>query len=116
MLYLAEKYQQKPTSLEESALVTQWVFFANATLSPALFNEQQRQTEMPRLLTALNQVLENKSFLVGNKLSAADIAVASYLYYAKILVPVNYSQYPAINSYLDAMATRAAFKNTIGKR
>lgn len=56
LLYLAEKYQQNPTSLEESALVSQWVFFANATLSPALFNEQQRQTEMPRLLTALNQV------------------------------------------------------------
>lgn len=116
LLYLAEKYQQKPTSLKESALITQWVFFANATLSPALFKEQQRQKEMPRLLTALNQVLQNKSFLLENKLSAADIAVVSYLYYAKIIVPVDYSDYPAINTYLNRMVTRPAFKNTIGKR
>lgn len=116
LLYLAEKAQKKPTSLDKSAQVMQWVFFANATLSPALFSEQQRKTEMPRLLLALNQILQNKSFLVGNNLSAADIAVVSYLYYAKILVPVNYSQYPAINSYLDTMAARPAFKNTIGKR
>lgn len=116
LLYLAEKSQKKPTSLDESAQVTQWVFFANATLSPALFSEEKRKTEMPRLLSALNQILQNKSFLVGSNLSAADIAVVSYLYYAKILVPVNYSQYPAINSYLNTMATRPAFKNTIGKR
>lgn len=71
---------------------------------------------MPRLLTALNQVLQNKSFLLENKLSAADIAVVSYLYYAKIIVPVDYSDYPAINTYLNRMVTRPAFKNTIGKR
>lgn len=116
LLYLAEKYEKKPTLLEEEAIVTQWVFFANATLSPALFTEEKRKTEMPRLLAALNQVLQNKSFLVGNNLSAADIGVASYLYYAKILVPVNYNQYPAINSYLNSMEERPAFKNTLGKR
>lgn len=116
LLYLAEKYQKKPNSLDESAQIMQWVFFANATLSPALFIEKQRTTEVPRLLVALNQILQNKSFLVGNSLSAADIAVVSYLYYAKILVAVNYNQYPAINSYLNAMATRPDFKNTIGKR
>ncbi|BDA71564.1 glutathione S-transferase N-terminal domain protein [Calothrix sp. PCC 7716] len=116
LLYLAEKYKNKPASIEESAQVTQWVFFANATLSPALFTEEKRKTEMPRLLEALNQALQNKSFLVGNDLSAADIGVASYLYFAKILVPVNYSQYPAINSYLNAMEARPAFKNTLSKR
>jgi glutathione S-transferase len=115
LLYLAQKYQKTPTSLDESAQVMQWVFFANATLSPALFIEEKRKTEMPRLLAVLNQILENKSFLVGNNLSAADIAVVSYLYYAKLLVAVNYNQYPAINSYLDKMATRPSFKNTIGK-
>ncbi|AFZ02655.1 glutathione S-transferase family protein [Calothrix sp. PCC 6303] len=116
LLYLAEKYDKKSTSLEESAQVMQWVFFANTTLSPALFTEDKRKREMPNLLVALNQILQDKSFLVGNKLSAADIAVVSYLYYAKILVPVDYTQYPAINSYLDKMTVREAFKNTVGKR
>lgn len=92
------------------------MFFANATLSPDLFIEEKRKTEMPRLLAALNKILQNKSFLVGNNLSAADIAVVSYLYYAKILVPVDYSPYPAINSYLDTMGTRPAFKNSLAKR
>ncbi len=54
--------------------------------------------------------------IFSNDLSAADIGVASYLYYAKILVPVNYSQYPAIDSYLNSMEARPAFKNTLSKR
>ncbi|AKG24932.1 glutathione S-transferase (plasmid) [Calothrix sp. 336/3] len=116
LLYLSEKYQKKTGSIEEYPQVTQWVFFANATLSPALFTEEKRKTEMPRLLTVLNQILQNKSFLVGNNLTAADIGIASYLYYAKILVPVNYDRYPAITAYLNAMEARPAFKNTLGQR
>lgn len=66
LLYLAENYQKKPISLAQSAQVMQWVFFANATLSPALFLEEKRKTETPRLLAILNQISPNKSFLVGN--------------------------------------------------
>ncbi|MEA5552187.1 glutathione S-transferase family protein [Anabaena cylindrica UHCC 0172] len=71
---------------------------------------------MPILLTPLNKFLQQKSFLLGEKLSAGDIAVASYLYYAKLLLSLDYSQYPSVVAYLERIAARPAFKNTLGKR
>ncbi|WGV28929.1 glutathione S-transferase family protein [Halotia branconii CENA392] len=116
LLYLAEKYQQMPQSLAERAKTTQWVIFANATLAPALFSPDKRQKEMPRLLTPINQILQKQSFILGEKLSAADIAIASYLYYAKLLVPLDLKEYPEVVKYLDRMAARLTFKKTMGKR
>ena len=37
LLYLAEKYDQLPESLEQRAEISQWIFFANATLIPGIF-------------------------------------------------------------------------------
>lgn len=116
LLYLAEKYQQMPKSLAERAKITQWVIFANATLSPGLFTADKREQEMPRLLTPLNQILQQQPYLLGKKLSVADIAVASYLHYGKILASLDYSKYPSVVAYLDRIAARPAFKNTLGKR
>jgi glutathione S-transferase len=115
LLYLAEKYQQMPNSLGERAKIEQWVIFANATLSPALFTADKREKEMPILLTALNKILQKQPFVLGEKLTAGDIAVASYLHYAKLLLSLDYSQYPSIVTYLDKIAARPAFKNTVGK-
>ncbi|BAY24676.1 glutathione S-transferase N-terminal domain protein [Calothrix sp. NIES-2100] len=116
LLYLADKYHQLPNSLEERAKITQWVIFANATLAPGLFLADKREKEMPILLTPLNQILQQQPFIVSNKLSVADIAVASYLYYAKSLLSLDFSKYPAIVAYLDRVAARSAFKDTLGKR
>jgi glutathione S-transferase len=116
LLYLAEKHQQMPQSLAERAKITQWVIFANATLSPTLFSPDKRQQEIPRLLRPINQILQKQSFILGGKLSVADVAIASYLYYAKSVLPLDFSEYPALLAYLDRIAARPAFKKTIGKR
>ncbi|AFZ58519.1 glutathione S-transferase family protein [Anabaena cylindrica FACHB-243] len=116
LLYLAEKYQQMPNSLAERAKIEQWVIFANATLAPALFSADKREKEMPILLTPLNKILQQKQFLLGEKLSVGDIAVASYLHYAKVLLSLDYRQYPSVVAYLERIAARPAFKNTLGKR
>ncbi|MBH8551538.1 glutathione S-transferase family protein [Nostocaceae cyanobacterium CENA357] len=116
LLYLAEKYQQMPNLLAERAKITQWVIFANATLSPALFSPDKRQKEMPVLLTPINQILQKQSFILGEKLSVADVAIASYLYYAKSVLPLDFSEYPEVVKYLDRIAARPAFKKTMDKR
>lgn len=116
VLYLAEQYGDASLSVEERALLNQWVIFANATLGPGLFREDRREQEMPRLLAPLNDILQEQPFIIGSELSAADIAVGSYLHFAKLLLPISLSDYPAVESYLDRIAERPAFQNTLGQR
>ncbi|NEP22092.1 MAG: glutathione S-transferase family protein, partial [Moorea sp. SIO3I6] len=58
----------------------------------------------------------DKPFLLGDKLSIVDIAVGSYLFYAKILVNFDFKDYPAVADYLMRLSERPAFKETIGNR
>lgn len=116
LLYLADKHNQVPNSSIERAKRVQWVLFANATLSPGLFLKDRREKEMPRLLTPLNRILQKQSFILGDKLTVADIAVGSYLYYAQLLLSLDFRKYPAVVSYLDRITARPAFKKTLGKR
>lgn len=116
LLYLADKHRQMPSESGERAKIIQWVFFANATLSPGLFLKERREKEMPRLLAPLNKILQKQSFITGDKLTVADIAIASYLYYAQLLLSLDFSKYPAVVTYLDRITTRPAFKKTLGKR
>ena len=116
LVYLANKYGETPSSLEEQSEILQWVLFANATLGPGLFLEDRREKEAPSLLKPLNEILTNKPFLLGDKLSVVDIAVGSYLFYAKILVNFDFKDYPAVADYLMRLSQRPAFKETIGNR
>ncbi|WP_083885423.1 glutathione S-transferase family protein [Halothece sp. PCC 7418] len=96
--------------------MNQWVLFANATLGLGLFLEDRRDREMPRLLTPLNDILSEQPFLTGSELTVADVAVASYLYFAKLLLPIDFSDYPAVESYLERLSQRPAFRKTLGQR
>ncbi len=59
LLYLAEKYDRLPESLEQRAQMIQWVTFANATLIPNLFVPQTCDREAPRLLAPLDRHLQS---------------------------------------------------------
>ena len=114
LLYLAEKYDAAITTLEQRAEAAQWVLFANATLAPGIFDEATRAGELPRYATALNQIFEHQPFLLGDRLTAADIAVGATLSYAAIVLKLDYSGYEALNRYLMALADRPPFQKTIG--
>jgi glutathione S-transferase len=58
LLYLAEKYRQLPESLEERSEINQWLFFANATLIPGIYQASNFEREHLRLLEALNQIFQ----------------------------------------------------------
>ena len=115
LLYLAEKYGNLPNSLEERSILTQWVLFANATLGPGLFVEANREKEMPRLLTPLNEILSGQSFLLGEEFTVADVAVGSLLAFASMMLKLDWGNYPAVEKYVKQLLKRSPFKKTIGK-
>ena len=116
LLYLSDKYAKMPESVEDRAVLSQWVIFANATLGPGLFLEDRREREMPRLLPPLNNILEQQPFILGSELSAADVAVGSYLHYARVLLSLEFNEYPALETYLNRLSERPAFRETLGQR
>ncbi len=116
LLYLSEKYDTSLTTPEHRATIAQWVIFANATLGPGVFVEATRDREMPRLLAPLNEIFDRQPFLLGDQLSAADVAVGSMLAYMPLLLKIGFDDYPAIGNYLKRIAERPAFQKTIGSR
>jgi glutathione S-transferase len=113
LLYLAEKYDAAVMTVEQRAEVAQWVMFANATLAPGIFDQATRAEELPRYAAVLNQILEQQPFLLGDRLTAADIAVGATLSYAEIMLKLDYSGYEALTRYLKALAARPPFQQTI---
>ena len=116
LLYLAEKYGNVETSLEERSVREQWVLFANSTLATGLFVEANRDKEVPKLLTALSKILEQTPYLLGDEFTVVDVAVGSILAYVPIMLPIDLSPYPVILDYIKRINQRDAFQKTIGKR
>ncbi|MEH1874085.1 glutathione S-transferase family protein [Nostoc sp.] len=116
LLYLADKYAKTPLSPEELAVFCQWVLFANASLGPGIFGEENREREMSRLLTPLNEIFSKQPFLLGNEFTVADVAVGSILNYIPILLKLDLSSYPEVLNYMKQLSDRPAFQKSIGGR
>lgn len=114
LFYLAQKYGKLSTSLEEQATAIQWILYGNATLGPGIFVEANREREMPKLMTALNQILQHQPFLLGEEFTVADVAVGSILAYIPIMLKLDLSEYPAVVDYIQRLSQRPAFQKTIG--
>ena len=114
LLYLADKHGKLPKTAEERAAITQWVIVTNATLMPVLFNEQQRAEAMPDLLQPISDLLTRQDFLVGNELSAADVALGTALVFLQFSVKVDFSAYPGIVAYVGRLSQRPAFQKATG--
>ena len=115
LVYLAEKYGPS-LSLSEKSIISQWIFFANASLGPGIFVEASREREMPKLLTPLNDIFPHQSFLLGEDFSVADVAVGSILAYIPIMLKLDLSAYPAVLDYIKRVSERPAFQKAIGNR
>ncbi|MDB9305665.1 MULTISPECIES: glutathione S-transferase family protein [Cyanophyceae] len=114
LLYIADKYGKTPLSLEDRGIFSQWVLFGNSTLATGIFLEANREREMPRLLTPLNEIFERQSFLLGEEFTVADVAVGSMLAYIPIMLKLDLSDYPGVLNYIKRMSERPAFQKSIG--
>lgn len=84
LLYLAEHYGQESANPKDKALIVQWIAFANATLSPAIFVQAVHERDFDGIMDVLNKLYEDKNYLVGESWTAADCAVCAYLAYVPI--------------------------------
>ena len=116
LLYLAEKHGKLPTSVEEKSLFYQWVLFGNSSLATGLFVEANREKEVPKLLSALEKILSNNEYLIGNELTIADVAVGSILFFATIMLKMNFSDYPSVTQYIKRLTERPAFDKAIAQK
>lgn len=114
LLYLAEKHDQLPNTPEERAKVYQWVLFANSTLTQSVSVEANREREIPRLLTPLNQHFKEQPFLMGQEFSIADVAVGSALAFISIMLKLDLSEYPEVVNYSQRLSERPAFQKAMG--
>jgi len=116
LLYLAEKYGHPNLSLEDRAILNQWMMFANATMGPGIFMEATREKEFPRYMKLLNDHLRHQPFLVGHTFSVADVAVGALLGYIPLMLKLNFSEYPAVMEYVNRLTIRPAYQKAIGGR
>lgn len=110
LLYLDRKYSQKDRSMEQQAILNQWVLFANATLGPGIFGEENRDRELPKLMVPLNELFDNQSYLLGDEFSVADVAVGATLVYSRLMLNLDWSAYPAVVKYIQSLSERPACK------
>ena len=58
LLYITEKYDKAPNSLEERSIWSQWILSANSTLAIGLFVEASREKEVNTLGASLAPLLK----------------------------------------------------------
>lgn len=121
LMFVADKYGGLDTP-EKRAAVGKWIMWANSSLDPICFKENERGqvigtklTERPKAIVILEDILGRSEWLLGDgeeSFSAADVAVASYLLYALLfngtlkLAP----EYPNIARYCERCALRPAYQ------
>ena len=114
LLHLAERYSNDINTPAERALTSQWLLFANATLSIALFVPSSREHEFPRLMEVLNRQLEPDRPLVGDRWGVADCAVEAHLCYLPIFFPeIDLSPYPVIQALIERTRLRPAYQRSL---
>lgn len=127
LMQLADKYPEKmlapPVGTHERGLYYQWILFAMTQVEPAVveFYAQTQATEekdrveknlewakasFAEAAGVLERELAGKEFIVGNRLSAADVCLCSLLAWAmmlKLLEP-----YPNLLKYVKNLGSRPA--------
>ncbi|XP_076877812.1 elongation factor 1-gamma [Brachyhypopomus gauderio] len=117
---------------QASAQVLQWVNFADSEIVPPAsawvfptlgimqFNKQateQAKEEVKRVLLVLNQHLNTRTFLVGERVSLADITVVCSLLwlYKQVLEPAFRQPYPNVNRWFTTCINQLQFKAVLGE-
>ena len=84
LLYLCDRYGK--VEMNDRAIAAQWILFANATLGPGVFGEENREREMPRLMQPLDEIFGKRGFIAGDRFTVSDVAVGAILAYIPLAV------------------------------
>ena len=131
-LYLARKYDGglQPRALEDEARAVQWSFWSMTELEPHLLKmllnrvmlpEDQRNAseaeagvaDLHAPLGVLDGALADRSYLLGDSFTIADLNVASVLSWA-IFVGLDLTGYPRVKAWFDTCLGRPAVARARG--
>eukprot|EP00124_Ichthyophonus_hoferi_P000434 Ihof_evm5s16 gene=Ihof_evmTU5s16 len=116
----------------QKALVAQWINFADAELTPSVStwvyptmgiirdnskNTEKAKADLAKTLAYLNTVLATHTFLVGERISQADVAVVLALLpgYQKVFAPEFRAAFPNVNRWFTTLVNQPQFKAVIGE-
>ncbi len=131
--YLVAKHPESglgPKTPAERGDISRWMFLNSAHFGPsnaAIFAhtirlpEDQRipklaengKVEGHRILGVMNAALEGKTFLVGERLTIADLSIAPAVMFAPML-GFDLSAYPNVAAWIERLKARPAFKKAMG--
>lgn len=83
---------------------------------PPLQQIARAQKDLNRTLAVLNNVLLSKTYLVGERITLADIVVACSLElpYQHVLEPSSRAAYPNVNRWFTTLVNQPQFKKVLG--
>jgi len=121
--YIADKYGglDSPAARAEAG---KWVSWANASLDPVCFVENDKgqvlETRLrgdPPVLRTLDDLLKKQAFVTGEDFSVADVAIASYLLYVLLFFPdvAVAGKWPSVAAYMKTCAQRPAYAEAFGE-
>jgi glutathione S-transferase len=119
LLHIATKYDPN-YSIEKHA---PWVVFANSALDPICFREDSNgrvlgtSLDKPnKKIAVLEEMLADSDYIVDNKFSVADVAIASYLNYVPLFNgdSVSLRGIPNVVRYMERCAEREKFGGAFG--
>uniref|UniRef100_A0A674CLD1 Eukaryotic translation elongation factor 1 gamma n=1 Tax=Salmo trutta TaxID=8032 RepID=A0A674CLD1_SALTR len=120
------------SSPQAQSQVLQWVSFADAEIIPPAsawvfptlgimqFNKQateQAKEEVKKVLSVLNHHLNTRTFLVGERVSLADISVACSMIwlYKQVLEPSFRQPFPNVTRWFQTCVNQPQFKTVLGE-
>jgi glutathione S-transferase len=131
--YLADRFPEKhlapPVGTPERARYYQWIHFAMCTLEPpavAVFLNTIQRPEAERIprvaeegkhqlvsvVRVVDQALEGRSWIVGERLSTADVVLGTTLAWAQMMGLVG-AEAPHALAYLARLLARPAFQRAL---
>ena len=128
--YLSNDQLKGKTPLDQ-ALVIQWLSFADNEILPPAYtwvlpslgaiqpNKQaieRSKTDIKKILNYLNEHLLSRTFLVGERITLADIVVAVSLLqlYQYVLEPSVRSPFANVNRWFTTLINQSQFKKVLG--
>ena len=120
LLHLAEHHARESDSPVWRSLTAQWLFYANATLGPALVSASTRPEELIRQLGVLEPLMATGNSLLAAlpeapAWGAADCAVQAYLAYLPLFCKeIDLSPFPAIQATIGATQGRGSYRTAMG--
>ena len=96
---------------EQYATAAKWILYANATYWTDV---ERRRAGPPEQLQALEALLSDRQYLLGEEFTVSDVAVGSYLYYTQAFFREKFSKYPNVAKYLHNLMEMESFRATCG--